>query len=112
MVLGSLSAVFALSGSPHFLPFQSPRGASGRPSPALHSLTSLKIFETYAPSYAPDLVLTSSFELQAAAPSPPTRPEPRCITLSPFPRSGVLDRLLRAGHESNPHGLRVLTFSD
>ena len=112
MVLGSLSAVVALSGSPHFLPFQSPRGASGRPSPALHSLTqnSAKLFQ--APSCAPDLVLTSLFEPQAAAPSPPPRPEPRCITLSPFPRSGVLDRLLRAGHEGNPHCLRVQTFSD
>ena len=35
MVLGSLSAVVALSGYPHFPPFQSPRGASGKPSPAL-----------------------------------------------------------------------------
>ena len=112
MVLGSLSAVVALSAFGHFWAFRNPRDASGRPSPALHSLTPLKIFERQAPSCAPELVLTSSFESQAAAPSPPPRPEPRCATLSPFPRSGVLDRLLRAGHESNPHGLRVLTFSD
>ena len=45
MVLGSLSVVFALSGYPHFLPFQSHRDASGKPSPALHSLTPLKIFK-------------------------------------------------------------------
>ena len=112
MVLGSLSAVVALSGFPHFLPFQSPRGASGRPSSALIRTNCADDFGCLAPSCAPDLVLTSLFEPQAAAPSTPPRPEPRCATLSPFPRSGVLDRLLRAGHESNPHGLRVQTFSD
>ena len=112
MVLGSLSAVFALSGFVDLSGFASPRDASGRPSPALHSLTQNSAKPFNAPSCAPDLVLTSSFESQAAAPSPPLRPEPRCATLSPFPRSGVLDRLLRAGHEGNPHCLRVQTFSD
>ena len=112
MVLGSLSAVVALSGYPHFPPLQSPRGASGKPSPALHRLSISSILIIPPPSCAPDLVLTSLFEPQAAAPSPPPRPEPRCITLSPLPHSGVLDRLLRAGHEGNPHCLRVQTFSD
>ena len=112
MVLGSLSAVVALSGFPHLTAFQGHRDASGRPSPALHSLTPLNIFERQGPSCAPDLVLTSSFEPQAAVPSSPMCLEPRCVTLSPFPRSGVLDELLRAGHEGNPHCLRVQTFSD
>ena len=112
MVLGSLSAVVALSGFPHLTAFQGHRDAPGRPSPALHSLTQNSGKLLVAPSCAPELVLTSLFEPQAAAPSPPPRPEPRCVTLSPFPRSGVLDELLRAGHEGNPHCLRVQTFSD
>ena len=110
MVLGSLCAVVALSAFGHFWAFRNPRDASGRPSPALLRTNCADDFGCLAPSCAPDLVLTSSFESQAAAPSP--RPEPRCVTLSPFPRSGVLDELLRAGHEGNPHCLRVQTFSD
>ena len=46
MVLGSLSAVFDLSEAGDFGGFWNPRDASGKPSPALHSLTPLKIFET------------------------------------------------------------------
>ena len=112
MVLGCLSAVFALSEAVHFCAFRHARDAPGKPSPALHSLSISYILKHSPPSCAPELVLTSLFEPQAAAPSSPPRPEPRCITLSPLPRSGVLDRLLRAGHEGNPHCLRVLTFSD
>ena len=110
MVLGCLSAVFALSEAVHFCAFRHARDAPGKPSQVLHSLSISYILKHSPPSCAPDLVLTSLFEPQAAAPS--SRPEPRCATLSPFPRSGVLNRLLRAGHESNPHGLRVQTFSD
>ena len=70
MVLGSLSAVVDLSEAGDFGGFWNPRGASGKPSPALHRLSISSILIIPPPSCAPDLVLTSLFEPQAAAPSP------------------------------------------